>query len=48
MENDEKTIKVPLIVHLLLKRLSAEYGLPIYGVIARLLLDDIYKHRNNA
>lgn len=41
MNNDEKTLKVPRVVHLTLKRLSVQSGLPIYGVLAKLLLMEL-------
>lgn len=39
--NNEKTLKLPRVVHLTLKRISTASGLPMYSILARLLLREI-------
>lgn len=39
--NNEKTLKLPRVVHFTLKRISTESGLPMYSVLANLLLREI-------
>jgi hypothetical protein len=41
MNNDEKTLKLPRVVHFTLKRLSTASGLPMYSVLANLLLREL-------
>jgi len=39
--NSEKTLKLPRVVHFTLKRLSTASGLPMYRVLANLLLREL-------
>lgn len=39
--NNEKTLKLPRVVHFTLKRISTASGIPMYSVLANLLLREL-------